>query len=242
MARRDTPNTPDSTEGLPPSAKKLTVKQEREERRVAKVEQFKKEQARSKRNRVLAIVLSSVAGVAVLGLIGTIVVTSAINNSTPKRDRASIEIADLKTWADIEYTHVQTTVDYEGLYGMNPPAGGSHNQAWLNCGVYTEPQQNEYATHALEHGAVWVTYDADKLSSAELSTLTSSLPNTYSLLTPYEGLDAPLVASAWGAQVALDGIDDPRLADFIEKYWQAGDVPEPGARCDGAIDGPGKIA
>ncbi|TQL48824.1 uncharacterized protein DUF3105 [Homoserinimonas aerilata] len=243
MARSDTP-TPDdstqneSTQGLPPSAKKLTVKQEREQRRLAKVEAFKKKQARAQRNRVIAITLSSVAAVAVVALIVTIVVTSG----TPKRNPADISIEGVQTWSDVDYTHVDTVVDYEGLYGMNPPAGGSHNPAWLNCGIYDQPQQNENATHALEHGAVWVTYDANAVTGDDLETLKDALPSSYVILSPYEGLDSPVVASAWGAQVKLDGVDDTRLADFIEKYWQAGDVPEPGARCDGAIDGPGKIA
>ena len=53
-------------------------------------------------------------------------------------------------------------IDYEAQYGVNPPAGGDHWSRWLNCGVYTEPQVNEHAVHALEHGAVWITYDPDE--------------------------------------------------------------------------------
>lgn len=235
MARSDTPKTDPV---VPPSAKKLTVKQEREERRRAKVEQFKKQQARAKRNRLIAIVLSSVAAVAVLALIVTVV----ISNATPKRNPADIDVAGVQTWQDLEYVHTNGPVDYEGLYGMNPPAGGSHNPAWLNCGVYTEPQQNENAVHALEHGAVWVTYDPDALSESDVDTLRSQLPGTYIILSPYPGLDSPVVASAWAAQVKLDGVDDERLTDFVEKYWQSPTVPEPGASCSGAINGPGKIA
>jgi hypothetical protein len=223
---------------LPPSAKKLTVKQEREARRQAKVEQFKKQQARSKRNRVIAIVLSSVAAVAVVALIVTVV----ISNATPKRDPADIEIAGVQLFPDIEFGHVETAVDYEEKYGNSPPAGGVHNPAWLNCGVYTEPQQNENAVHALEHGAVWVTYNPDELDESDVDALRSKLPDSYIILSPYPDLDAPVVASAWGAQVKLDGVDDERLGDFVEKFWQSPTVPEPGALCTRGIDGPGKVA
>ncbi len=233
MAPSDTPEPV-----LPPSAKKLTVKQEREARRQAKVEQFKKQQARSKRNRVIAIVLSSVAAVAVIALIVTVV----ISNATPKRSPADIDIAGVQLFPDIEFGHVETAVDYEEKYGTNPPAGGVHNPAWLNCGIYTEPQQNENAVHALEHGAVWVTYNPDELSEAEVEELRSQMPDTYAILSPYPGLDAPVVASAWGAQVKLDSVDDERLGDFIEKFWQSPTVPEAGALCTRGIDGPGKVA
>lgn len=223
---------------LPPSAKKLTVKQEREARRQAKVAQFKKAQKRAKRNRVIAIVLSSVAALAVVALIVTVV----ISNATPKRDRTDIDIADVQTWPDIEFGHVTTAVDYNEKYGTNPPAGGLHNPTWLNCGVYTEEQQNENAVHALEHGAVWVTYNADELSESDLATLRSKLPSSYIIMSPYPDLDAPVVVSAWGAQVRLDGVDDKRLTDFVEKYWQSPDTPEAGALCTRGIDGPGQVS
>lgn len=229
-------NTPDEPV-VPPGAKKLTVKQEREQRRLAKVAAFKKQQARAKRNRIVAITLSSVAALAVVAIIVTVVITSA----QPRRDPSEIDIAGVETWSDIDYTHVQTEVDYEAEYGMNPPAGGSHNQVWLNCGVYEEEQTAEFAVHSLEHGAIWVTYNPDRIAGDALETLRDALPSTYIILSPIDGLGAPVVASGWGTQVKLDGVDDERLGDFIEKYWQSSEVPEPGASCTGAVDGPGKV-
>jgi hypothetical protein len=215
-----------------------SVKEQREAKRAEKVAVLKKQQAKEKRNRTVGIVAGSLGAVAVIALVITFVVTSAV----PKVDPADIAIKGLKTFDSLTAVHVATAVDYQAEYGMNPPAGGDHNQAWLNCGVYSEPQQNENAVHALEHGAVWVTYDPDALGDAEIETLRDSIPSTYMLLTPYPGLPAPVVASAWGNQVELDGVDDPRLSDFIEKFRQSPDAPEPGAACTGAIDGPGKVS
>ena len=87
-----------------------------------------------------------------------------------------------------------------------------------------------------------MTYDPEALGDAEVQKLQDSIPSTYMLLTPYPDLPAPVVASAWGYQVELDGVDDPRLGQFIDKFRQSPDAPEPGAACTGAIDGPGKIA
>jgi len=215
-----------------------SVKEQREAKRAAKVAILKKQQAKEKRNRRIGIVAASVGAVAVVALIISFVVVNAV----PEVSRDDIAITDLETFEGVPAVHVATAVDYETDYNMNPPAGGNHNQAWLNCGVYTEPQQNENAVHSLEHGAVWVTYDPDALSDDEIATLRDSIPSTYMLLTPYPDLPAPVVASAWANQVQLDGVDDPRLGEFIEKFRQSPDAPEPGAACTGAIDGPGKIA
>ena len=215
-----------------------SVKEQREAKRAEKVAVLKRQQAKEKRNRTIGIVAGSLGAVGVIALVITFVVTSAV----PKVNPDDIAIKGLKTFDGLTAVHVPSTVDYEADYGMNPPAGGNHNQAWLNCGVYTEPQQNENAVHALEHGAVWVTYDPDAVSEADVQTLRDEIPSTYMVLSPYPGLPAPVVASAWGNQVQLDGADDPRLTDFIAKFRQSPDAPEPGAACTGAIDGPGKIA
>jgi hypothetical protein len=216
-----------------------SVKQQREAKRAEKVAVLKAQQARMKRNRIIGIVAGSVGAVAVLGLVIAFVVTSSV----PKPDPADITVSGVKTFDGLTNTHVDPDpVDYEADYGMNPPAGGDHFGAWLNCGVYEEPQQNENAVHALEHGAVWITYDPDALGDAEVETLRDAMPRTYSILSPYPDLPAPVVASGWGVQVELDGVDDPRLDEFITKYRLAASVPEPGALCTGAIDGPGKVA
>src|SRR5690606_3033751 len=101
---------------------------------------------------------------------------------------------------------------------------GPHNQYWLNCGIYDQPQQNEYAVHSLEHGAVWVTYDATVIQGDALAELKSHLPSTYVLLSPYEGMDTPIALSAWNAQLTLDSPSDQRIPEFFEEYWRSQNV------------------
>lgn len=218
---------------------KPTVKQQRAEKREVKVAAFKREQARQKRTRTITIWVSSVAGAAVIALIATLVIVT----NTPKADPLSIELTGLKTWNVEGGQHVDpTAVDYLAKYEMDPPAGGEHWGAWFNCGVYTEPQENERAVHSLEHGAVWVTYNPDKISGDKLKALQDRLPSTFSVLSPYPGLKSPVVVSAWGAQLALTGVDDERLDGFVARYWKSGTAPELGASCTGAVDGPGKTS
>lgn len=219
---------------VPPEAKKnLTVKQQRDARRAEKVAVLKKQQAAEKRNRRLAIILGSVAAVAVVGLVVTVVVTAE-----PPVDPADISIEGLQTYDSLTANHVTEPVTYE----QSPPVGGDHAAVWLNCGIYTEPVPEMNAVHDLEHGAVWVTYNPDEVTGADLETLQGSVPDTYITMSPWPDLQAPVVASAWGAQVELDGIDDPRLGQFIDKYWKSADAPEPGAFCVNGVDGEGKIA
>ena len=78
------------------------------------------------------------------------------------------------------------------------------------------------------------------MSGDELATLRSLLPSTYAILSPYEGLPSPIVVSGWNTQLKVDSASDPRIAEFFEEYWRSQNVPEPGAPCTGAIDGPGK--
>lgn len=216
------------------STSDLTVKQQREKRRAEKVAALKQKQAREKRNQRLGIAGAILGGTAVLAIIVGVVVSSA----TPPVDPAAIEIEGLETFENLEALHVQSAVEYE----MTPPAGGPHNPSWLNCGIYEEAVPAEYAVHSLEHGAVWVTYDPEQVQGADLDALRNAMPRSYIILSPFPGLEAPVVASAWGVQVSLDGVDDPRLRDFIVKYRQSPDAPEPGALCSQALDGPGKIS
>ena len=225
---------------------KLTTKQQREASRALKVAALKKKQANEKRNRIIGLASAATGAVAVLTLIIVLVVTNPTptkvptSGSDPTSD-PSASITDLIEYPDLTAVHVDTPVDYEADYDMNPPAGGNHAAAWLTCGVYNQEQQNENAVHSLEHGAVWVTYNPDEVDADGVAALAAELPTTYSILSPYEGLPSPVVASAWGAQVQLDGVDDARLATFLEKYWKSPTAPEPGAACTGAYTGPGKV-
>jgi hypothetical protein len=58
------------------------------------------------------------------------------------------------------------------------------------------------------------------------------------LASPYEGLDAPVVASAWGKQLRLEGAEDSELKRFIRTYLQGPQTPEPGAACTGGVGDP----
>lgn len=126
-------------------------------------------------------------------------------------------------------------------YPQTPPAGGVHNPVWQNCGIYNQPIGNENGVHSMEHGAVWVTYRPD-LPAADVEALRVQIRGKrYALLSPYPNLPAPVVASAWGVQLQLDGPNDPRLASFLSAYIQGPQTPELGAACFSGIGVPTDI-
>ena len=225
-----------ATPPIPPSAKKAaSIKQQRAEARAKKLEEHRLREARARRNRRIGIGAAIAGGVAVVALIvTTVVLTPQAASYSAGGD--GTEVDGVQTF-DNTSSHVEGVVDYP----QNPPAGGAHNPAWLNCGVYTEPVPAENAVHSLEHGALWVTYDPS-ISDAALESLRSQLPSTYVILSPFDDLPAPIVLSGWNSQLQVDDADDPRIAAFIEEYWQSQDVPEPGALCTGALDAPGKVS
>ena len=102
--------------------------------------------------------------------------------------------------------------------------------------MYTAPVKNELAVHALEHGAVWVTYRPD-LPADQVAKLTAAIPDTYMVLSPYEGLPARSSPAPGAPSCELTGVDDPRLAEFIKAYRQGPQTPEPGAACTGGSAG-----
>jgi len=121
-------------------------------------------------------------------------------------------------------------------YDQSPPFGGPHDNAWAECNgtVYPMAVRTENMVHALEHGAVWVAYNPDKIKGKALNTLKSKVENQpYMLMSPYPGLDKPIALSSWGHQLKLTSADDSRIGDFIkslrENQYQN---PEPGGRCD----------
>lgn len=189
----------------------------------AKVDEVRQAQrAKERRSRLLIIAAVATVVVVIAGAVGFTVYNDVSNRPT---------LDAVKTFT-VTRDHTTESVAYE----QTPPVGGDHSPTWLNCGVYTEPVANELAVHALEHGAVWVTYDP-ALPADQVAKLTEALPDTYIVLSPFDGLPGPVVASAWGTQLVLSGVDDPRLDEFVKAYRQGPQTPEPGAACTGGSEG-----
>ncbi|MFF8354056.1 DUF3105 domain-containing protein [Streptomyces chartreusis] len=213
--------------------------------RKARIEEMRRaERARERRNRILTIVASSVV---VAGLVvgGVFVVQSQADkaeasDAKDKDDKVKTAgklVADkdgLKTWkGTLGRTHVTEPLKYP----VEPPVGGDHDRVWMNCNgdVYTKAVNNMNAVHSLEHGAVWVTYNS-KAPKADIEALAAKVKQTpYTLMSPDDGQQDPIVLSAWGVQRTVTGAKDPNVGKFFETYVQGKQTPEPGAACTGGM-------
>ncbi|MEU9662344.1 DUF3105 domain-containing protein [Streptomyces chartreusis] len=213
--------------------------------RKARIEEMRRaERARERRNRILTIVASSVV---VAGLVvgGVFVVQSQADkaeasDAKDKDDKVKTAgklVADkdgLKTWkGTLGRTHVTESVKYP----VEPPVGGDHDRVWMNCNgdVYTKAVNNMNAVHSLEHGAVWVTYNS-KAPKADVEALAAKVKQTpYTLMSPDDGQQDPIMLTAWGVQRTVTGAKDPNVGKFFETYVQGKQTPEPGAACTGGM-------
>jgi hypothetical protein len=133
--------------------------------------------------------------------------------------------------------HTEARVDYP----RTPPAGGDHNPVPAPCGFYVQPIADEHVVHTMEHGAVWLAY-ATTLSEADVTVLRELVDDhEETIATPYTGLEVgtAVVASAWGRQLSLDAVGDPRLEEFIEQYRNFDTAPEASVRCPPLPEGQG---
>ncbi|MFF2113983.1 DUF3105 domain-containing protein [Rhodococcus koreensis] len=192
------------------------------------------------RRRLHWLVAATVAVVGVVA-VGAYVLTAGSDDAgeahdfAPSADNPDPSLA-IKGIVTVDYgpaDHVQAP--QRVAYDQSPPFGGAHDQYWATCTgiVYPDAIRTENAVHSLEHGAVWVTYDPDRLSADDITALAAHVEGEpYSLMSPYPGLGSAVSLQSWGHQLRLDDVHDQRIADFLTALRQNPNTyPEPGATC-----------
>lgn len=137
--------------------------------------------------------------------------------------------------SEIGASHVDPPVSFD----QSPSIGGDHYPFWQNCGFYSVELIEGAATHTMEHGAVWITYNASLASGDDLATLEQmAASNGKLLISPYDQEEF-LTASAWGVQQRdFSSVDSPFLAEFIDTWVDNPELAEAGVRCTGAAGVP----
>ena len=175
------------------------------------------------------------AAVAVLvfavAVIGYSVVT--VNRTNADKVTSVEQIAGVQVY---DYANGQGHVATPVEYAESPPVGGEHDGEWADCTgtVYSVDIRNENAVHSLEHGALWITYDPERVSEDDVATLSDLVDGRSGrMLSPRPGLGAPIGLQSWNNQLTVDSVTDPRLqqaAEFLT--FNPDSTPEVGATCE----------
>ncbi|MGW5051592.1 DUF3105 domain-containing protein [Actinokineospora sp. NPDC004072] len=122
-------------------------------------------------------------------------------------------------------------------YDRLPPLGGAHDSFWAPCmgSVFTVPVRTEHFVHSMEHGAVWITYDPERVKGVELAALARRVEGQpYMVMSPFPGQESAVSVQSWGRQLAVDTVDDQRIDRFAAAVRANPELaPEPGASCMG---------
>jgi hypothetical protein len=177
----------------------------------------------------------AVGTVVLFALLGSIILYAAKNQGlgdTTSLTYAEHNVSGLVTKHGLSSKHVEGPIDYKDSATI-PPIGGNHNTAPESCQVYDKAIANEHAVHSLEHGAVWITYNPS-LSSKDVDKLKELVNgDPYRMLSPYPGLKSPVSLQAWGEQIFVDKVSDPRIKKFLDLFTGGPQAPERTAACQG---------
>lgn len=215
-----------------PSSEAPQSRQQRRQELVKNSKQASKKQY--DKNKREMMIIKIVSGV----LLGALLIGMGYWIVSYLQDRDLNQTPDnVKEFSYVNNQHIEGDIDYSTLsdyQGEIPPAGGAHNSTPQQCDVYTAEIRTENALHSLEHGAVWITYQPDLPADqvAKLAALAEG--DNYMLMSPYEGLPAPIVLTAWNHQLQLQSFDKTQVERFIRSYKnKPGVTPEYGASCAG---------
>ena len=194
----------------------------RQRRQARSVAYQKRQRSRTWTWVAVAVIVIVAAG----GAVGAVLSTGGSGSSVPP---------GTKTFAETNHSHVTGTVKYD----RTPPAGGAPPAGVALLGTATGTGVTlEQAALGLELLGV-TRPDPEVRIRVEVTQLRQLVSSNYRgdqrylLLSPYSGLSAPIVATAWGAQLPVQQSTDARLLQFIQHFAGGGQGGEQGSPCSG---------
>jgi hypothetical protein len=119
-------------------------------------------------------------------------------------------------------------------YNSIPPCSGSHYPVWANFQEFTQPLDEGYLVHSLEHGAIALLYKCDPAAPGCAQTIEAlrkirdSQPTDPTcdasirvrvVIAPFPKLDVPVAAAAWGITYKAECVDVPTLTQFAKDNY-----------------------
>lgn len=116
----------------------------------------------------------------------------------------------------------QVLTEPEGEVTSGPAPSSGMPEGGPSCGVVTKPVTAQRQVDALAAGIVVVQYRDDRDGDV-VAEAVAQRPRAV-LVAPNAGLDARLVATAWGRRLRLHTVDGPMLRAFVTAH--AGIAPQ----------------
>lgn len=119
-------------------------------------------------------------------------------------------------------------------YETDPPSSGPHYPVWAAFKTYGVAINPGFLVHALEHGAIVITWRCDNGCEASLTALHAMLDARAAdplcdplvkhrvIIAPRPTQDVALAAWGWGASWKADCFDLDSLSDFIDAWYAKG--------------------
>ncbi len=131
------------------------------------------------------------------------------------------EIVDMQA----SHPHIANPSAAHPTYTTDPPTSGPHFDSLPSWKVYSEPITKELQVHGLEDGGVIINYQPalDSTVVERLAALTKVYneqtdPKNRVVMSPYPGLDHPIVLTAWRVIYRLNNFDEGRIKRFVDAY------------------------
>ena len=121
-------------------------------------------------------------------------------------------------------------------YSSNPPSSGPHYPVWANFQEFTNPVDDGYLVHSLEHGGVALLYKCDPGPACTatvdaLKKIRDALPmdplcdadiRVRVVIAPYPKMNVPVAAVSWGWTYTAACVDVPTLTQFAKEHIAQG--------------------
>lgn len=161
-------------------------------------------------------ILCTILAVLLLGLAGWGIMRFA-KNAAPKDPDYSV------FYKAQSRDHIEPGTEHPA-YNSNPPSAGWHYPVTAKKKYYTEPIEDGYVIHNLEHGDIWITYHPRIAEEAKNQLKKFAFSKI--LISPREANDTDIALVAWEHVDAFNlksgVVPDERIRDFIKRYRNKG--------------------
>lgn len=222
----------------------LSKRERQKQRREAKLAEQRRQQAKARRNRFIALAAVAIVALAALGA----VIAGRVAERRAADEQAAAVTARLEELGCTEVTeqpdlgqgHIGgdpaslAAAPPEALYPDRPATSGQHFQSWVTTGVYDQPIDERILVHNLEHGYVNLYYgqDADPGQVEQLRTfaqeqIDGDFPKIVVAPAPSPLPDGANFASVAWTFRQLCGQFDPDVAEvFLRDHHNGEPAPE----------------